>query len=221
MAGPGVEPEGVVANRPTDFDIFTEGAGRGKPEVIVLDPHGLKDAIPVKMTPTGSEGVYHCEYMPSVLGVHSVNVFFAGNPIPDSPFGVRVGPASNPSKVQASGRGLQPHGIRAQELVDFKVFTEGAGEGHATVKIIGHNAYGWLKTESGVHRLVRISPYDSSARRHTSFASAWVYPVVDDNIEIEVEDKDLRVDTSRAPGAGGPRRLRSGTGSSLRSRGPG
>ncbi len=80
---------------------------------------------------------------------------------------------------------------------------EEAGIKSSTIKIIGHNAYGWMKTESGVHRLVRISPYDSSARRHTSFASAWVYPVVDDSIEIVVEDKDLRVDTYRASGAGG------------------
>ena len=135
-AGPGIEPEGVVANKPTNFDIFTEGAGKGKPEVIVLDPHGLKDAIPVKITPSGND-IYTCEYMTTQLGVHSVNVFFAGNPIPDSPFGVKVGPASNPTKVYASGRGLQPHGLRAHETVDFKVFTEGAGEGTANVKIIG------------------------------------------------------------------------------------
>ncbi len=80
---------------------------------------------------------------------------------------------------------------------------EEAGIKSATLKISGENAYGWLKTESGVHRLVRISPYDSSARRHTSFASAWVFPVIDDKIEIEIEDKDLRIDTYRASGAGG------------------
>jgi peptide chain release factor 2 len=67
----------------------------------------------------------------------------------------------------------------------------------------GSNAYGWLKTEAGVHRLVRISPYDSSARRHTSFASAWVYPVIDDTIEIEINPADVRTDTYRASGAGG------------------
>ena len=80
---------------------------------------------------------------------------------------------------------------------------EEAGLKSATVKISGHNAYGWLKIESGVHRLVRISPYDSQARRHTSFSSTWVYPVIDDSIDIVIEDKDLKVDTYRASGAGG------------------
>ncbi len=80
---------------------------------------------------------------------------------------------------------------------------EEAGIKSSTIRISGENAYGWLKTESGVHRLVRISPYDSAARRHTSFASVWVYPVIDDKIEIQIEDKDLRIDTYRASGAGG------------------
>lgn len=80
---------------------------------------------------------------------------------------------------------------------------EEAGIRSVSYKISGKNAYGWLKSESGVHRLVRISPYDSAARRHTSFSSVWVYPVVDDNIEIEVQDKDIRIDTYRSSGAGG------------------
>lgn len=80
---------------------------------------------------------------------------------------------------------------------------EEAGIKSAAYKISGPNAYGWLKSESGVHRLVRISPYDSAARRHTSFSSVWVYPVVDDNIEIEVNPADIRVDTYRSSGAGG------------------
>ena len=80
---------------------------------------------------------------------------------------------------------------------------EEAGIKSAAYKISGPNAYGWLKSESGVHRLVRISPYDSSARRHTSFSSVWVYPVVDDNIEIDVQPNDIRIDTYRSSGAGG------------------
>ncbi len=80
---------------------------------------------------------------------------------------------------------------------------EVAGIKSATFRFSGKNAYGWLKTESGVHRLVRISPYDSNARRHTSFASAWVYPVIDDTIDIQIDEKDCRIDTYRASGAGG------------------
>lgn len=80
---------------------------------------------------------------------------------------------------------------------------EEAGLKSATIEIKGENAYGWLKTESGVHRLVRISPFDSNARRHTSFASAWVYPVIDDSIDIEINESECRIDTYRASGAGG------------------
>ncbi|MBB3808650.1 peptide chain release factor 2 [Pseudochelatococcus contaminans] len=89
--------------------------------------------------------------------------------------------------------------------VEMLELTDGeeAGIKSATLQIKGHNAYGWTKTESGVHRLVRISPFDSAARRHTSFASVWVYPVVDDRIQIDIKESDCRVDTFRASGAGG------------------
>jgi peptide chain release factor 2 len=98
---------------------------------------------------------------------------------------------------------------RWAERRGFKVETyeytagEEAGIKGATILIKGHNAYGWLKTESGVHRLVRISPYDSQARRHTSFSSVWVYPVIDDTIDIDINESDCRIDTYRASGAGG------------------
>ncbi len=78
-----------------------------------------------------------------------------------------------------------------------------AGIKSATILIKGHNAFGYAKTESGVHRLVRISPYDSQSRRHTSFSSVWVYPVIDDNVEVDIQDKDIRIDTYRSSGAGG------------------
>jgi peptide chain release factor 2 len=89
--------------------------------------------------------------------------------------------------------------------VELQSETDGdeAGIRSAAYKISGPNAYGWLKSESGVHRLVRISPFDSAARRHTSFSSVWVYPVVDDNIEIDIPDRDIRIDTYRSSGAGG------------------
>lgn len=98
-------------------------------------------------------------------------------------------------------RWAERHGYKV-ELVDYHA-GEQAGIKSATLLIKGENAYGYAKVESGVHRLVRISPYDSSARRHTSFSSIWVYPVIDDSIEIEINDSDLRIDTYRSSGAGG------------------
>jgi len=98
-------------------------------------------------------------------------------------------------------RWAQAHGYRVEEL-EYQA-GDTAGIKSATILVQGENAYGWLKTEAGVHRLVRISPYDSNARRHTSFASVWVYPKIDQTIEIEINEKDVRTDTYRASGAGG------------------
>ena len=88
------------------------------------------------------------------------------------------------------------------ELVEVSAGEE-AGLKSATLHVRGADAYGWMKTESGVHRLVRISPFDAASRRHTSFASVWIYPEIDDDFEVEINDSDLRVDTYRASGAGG------------------
>jgi peptide chain release factor 2 len=98
-------------------------------------------------------------------------------------------------------RWAERHGFKV-DLLDYHA-GEAAGIKSATLLIKGENAYGYAKTESGVHRLVRISPYDSSARRHTSFSSVWVYPEIDDNIDIEINPADLKIDTYRASGAGG------------------
>jgi peptide chain release factor 2 len=98
-------------------------------------------------------------------------------------------------------RWSEAHGYKVEMIAESP--GEEAGIRSVTYRINGPNAYGWLKTESGVHRLVRISPFDSAARRHTSFSSVWVYPVVDDNIEIDVQPNDIRIDTYRSSGAGG------------------
>ncbi len=98
-------------------------------------------------------------------------------------------------------RWANAHGMKTELLEEQEGDT--AGIKSATLLVSGTDAYGWLKTEAGVHRLVRISPYDSNARRHTSFASAWVYPVIDETINIEINESDCRIDTYRASGAGG------------------
>jgi peptide chain release factor 2 len=122
---------------------------------------------------------------------------------------MEINAGSGGTEAQDWAQMLQRMYTRWAEARGFKVeildMSEGeqAGIKSVTLQITGANAYGWLKTESGVHRLVRISPYDSAARRHTSFSSVWVYPVVDDTIEIEINPADLRVDTYRASGAGG------------------
>jgi peptide chain release factor 2 len=103
--------------------------------------------------------------------------------------------------VRMYARWAEAHGYKVEWLEESA--GEEAGIKSATLRFTGENAYGWLKSESGVHRLVRISPFDSQGRRHTSFASAWVYPVVDETIDIQILDKDLRIDTYRASGAGG------------------
>ena len=98
-------------------------------------------------------------------------------------------------------RWAERHGCKV-EVIEHQ-YGEQAGIKSATILLKGHNAYGWMKTESGVHRLVRISPFDANARRQTSFASVWVYPVVDDSIQIDINESDCRIDTYRSSGAGG------------------
>lgn len=122
---------------------------------------------------------------------------------------VEVHAGAGGTESQDWARMLERMYLRWAEGRDYKVEIIGehpgeeAGVKSATILVKGLNAYGWLKTESGVHRLVRISPFDSNARRHTSFASVSVYPVIDDAISIDIEDKDVRIDTYRASGAGG------------------
>lgn len=135
-SGPGLRPDGVTVKQPTHFDIHTKGAGRGVPEVIILDPQGHKTSVAAKVRQI-EEDVWRCDYTPGTVGLHSVNVFYAGKAIPNSPFPVRVSPSSDPKKVRAFGRGLQPTGVRVGDLADFKISTEGAGEGIPHVTILG------------------------------------------------------------------------------------
>lgn len=135
-SGPGLQPEGVSINQQTFFDIITKDAGRGVPEVIILDPLGHKTTIAAKVRQI-SQDLWRCEYMSTLTGLHSINIFYAGIPISKSPYGVRVAPISDPKKVRASGRGLQPTGVRVGDSGDFKIHTEGAGEGIPEVTVIG------------------------------------------------------------------------------------
>ncbi|CAH1121501.1 unnamed protein product [Ceutorhynchus assimilis] len=135
-SGPGLQPDGVFVNKGTHFDISTKAAGKGVPEVVILDPSGNKNSVPVKVRQT-SPDVWRCEYISNTLGLHSVNIFFAGQPIPNSPFGVRISPVSDHKKVKASGRGLQQNGVRVKDAAEFNIYTEGAGEGFPEVTIIG------------------------------------------------------------------------------------
>ncbi|XP_029167598.1 filamin-A isoform X3 [Nylanderia fulva] len=151
-SGPGLQPEGIVVHRPTFFDIFTKDAGRGVPEVIILDPQGSKTAVPVKLRQT-SPDIWRCEYVSPVTGLHSVNIFFAGKPIPGSPVGVNIAPVSDAKKCRAYGRGLLPTGVRVQDVADFVVVTKDAGEGVPDIRVIG---------PGGVNRPVQMSKVDAT-----------------------------------------------------------
>ncbi|XP_075148241.1 filamin A protein cher isoform X7 [Haematobia irritans] len=136
VTGPGVQPTGVVISKPTFFDILTHDAGRGVPEVIIIDPANHKTSVAAKVRQLEND-VWRCEYVSALQGLHSVNVFYAGTPIPNSPFPVKIAPLSDAKRVRASGRGLQATGVRVGDDADFKIYTEGAGEGVPEVRIVG------------------------------------------------------------------------------------
>jgi peptide chain release factor 2 len=142
------------------------------------------------------------------VGKHEIETLLSGEADPNDTF-LQINAGAGGTESQDWASMLLRMYVRWAEQHDYKVEIldehpgEEAGIKSATIQVKGHNAYGWLKTESGVHRLVRISPYDSNARRHTSFASIWVYPVIDDSIDIQVNESDCRIDTYRSSGAGG------------------
>ncbi|CAH8505758.1 unnamed protein product [Schistosoma turkestanicum] len=140
-SGPGIEPTGNQVGRRTFFNIFTAAAGPGNADCVILDPHGRRDTIKPLITRQGEDN-YLVEYTPKDEGLHSVNVFYAGQQILNSPFGVMVGPPCDPKQAYATGRGIQPQGIRVKDLADFKVHTEDAGEGPLEVSVIAPDGRG-------------------------------------------------------------------------------
>ncbi|KAI1239596.1 hypothetical protein IHE44_0012722 [Lamprotornis superbus] len=134
--GPGLEPVGNVANKATYFDIYTAGAGPGDVGVVITDPQGRRDTVEVMLEDKG-DNVFRCTYRPVLEGPHTICVTYAGTQIPRSPFTVNVAEACTPSAVRATGRGLQPRGVRVQDVADFKVLTRGAGSGDLRVTLRG------------------------------------------------------------------------------------
>uniref|UniRef100_A0A8W8M1Z0 Calponin-homology (CH) domain-containing protein n=1 Tax=Magallana gigas TaxID=29159 RepID=A0A8W8M1Z0_MAGGI len=173
-SGPGLEKTGVIATKRTYFEVFTKNAvpaellsdieaGKGSIDVVILDPHGRKDTIRPSISPVpGKEGTYLVEYIAMEQGLHSINIMFAGQQIPKSPYGVNVSPASNAKMCYATGRGIQPKGVRVNENADFKVHTKGAGSAEVKVHIIGPGGVEIKctctksKTEEGVYECVYI-----------------------------------------------------------------
>ncbi|XP_059813594.1 filamin-A-like [Hypanus sabinus] len=143
--GPGLESLGNVANKATYFDIYTAGAGVGNVTVTVTDPNGKEDTVSVELEDRGNN-CYHCTYRPTVEGLHTITISFAGAPIPKSPYSVTIAKACNPNACRAIGRGLQPKGVRLKETADFKVYTQGAGSGELKVLV---------KDPKGLEELVR------------------------------------------------------------------
>ncbi len=157
---------------------------------------------------TVAEGISALEKLDAEAQKRSVEALLSGEAdANDSYLEVHAGAGGTESQDWASMLARMYQRWAEREGYKVRVIEQSPGEEagikSATLEIKGEQAYGWLKTESGVHRLVRISPYDSNARRHTSFASVWVYPVIDDDIDITVNESDCRVDTYRASGAGG------------------
>nr|XP_046235140.1 filamin-C isoform X4 [Scatophagus argus] len=134
--GPGLQQMGNVANKPTYFDIYTAGAGSGDVGVIIVDSNGRRDTVEIVLENKG-DSIFRCTYVPVLEGPHTVYVTFAGQQIPRSPFTVHVSEACNPNACRASGRGLQPKGLRVKEVADFKVYTKGAGSGELKVTVKG------------------------------------------------------------------------------------
>ncbi|XP_078037195.1 filamin A protein cher isoform X5 [Augochlora pura] len=134
-SGPGLLPDGVTTNKPTFFEIFTKNAGQGVPQVAIKDPQGSLSTVPVKLFRSAPD-VWRCEYNAPLSGLNSVNIAFAGKPIPGSPYPVNVTPAVDSKKCRAYGRGILPNGVRVKDNADFTIVTNDAGDEVPGVKVI-------------------------------------------------------------------------------------
>ncbi|XP_036374347.1 filamin-A-like isoform X7 [Megalops cyprinoides] len=134
--GPGLEPVGNVTHKPTYFDIYTAGAGAGDVGVVIVDSQGRRDTVEILLENKG-DSIFRCTYRPVLEGPYTIYITFAGHQIPRSPFTVNISEASNPNTCRATGRGLQPKGVRVKEVADFRVFTRGAGTGELKVTVKG------------------------------------------------------------------------------------
>ncbi|XP_052286873.1 filamin-A-like isoform X5 [Dreissena polymorpha] len=170
-AGPGLEKTGVTVNKKTYFEVFTKetesftiDAGRGTVEVTILDPSGHRDKVKPTIAPVNKDGVYLVEYTATEVGLHSITITFSGVAIQQSPYGVNVGPAMNAKAVYATGRGIQPKGVRVKQNAEFKVHTKDAGVAEVKVQIIGPGGANVTckcvpsKTEEGVYECVYVPP---------------------------------------------------------------
>ena len=186
--------------------------GGGTTVVTAQDIENLKDLIALALEENNDEILSDCEakidLVSKQIKKNEINCFLSGeNDDLDIYLEIHAGAGGTESQDWAEM--LQRMYLKwfEKKLFKYQIISEHKGEEagikSSTLKISGNYLYGMMKSESGVHRLVRISPFDSGARRHTSFASVWVYPAIDDEIEIEIDEKDLRIDTYRSSGAGG------------------
>uniref|UniRef100_A0A3B4ZYR4 Filamin-C-like n=1 Tax=Stegastes partitus TaxID=144197 RepID=A0A3B4ZYR4_9TELE len=187
--GPGLEATGNVANKPTYFDIYTAGAGNGDVSVVIVDPQGKKDTVELILENKG-DSVFRCTYRPVLEGPHTIHVLFAGQEIPKSPFTVNIAEAMNPNACRATGRGLQPKGVRVKEVADFKVFTKGAGSGALSVSVRGPTgAEEQVKVRDAGNGVYECEYYPLKPGKYTVSITWGGQPIPRSPFEVEVGEE--------------------------------
>uniref|UniRef100_A0A8C6NZL1 Filamin C n=1 Tax=Nothobranchius furzeri TaxID=105023 RepID=A0A8C6NZL1_NOTFU len=199
--GPGLDPTGNIANKPTYFDIYTAGAGHGDISVVIIDPQGKKDTVELILENKG-DSVFRCTYCPVQEGPHKIHILFAGQEIPKSPYTVNIAEAINPNACRATGRGLQPKGVRVKEVADFKVFTKGAGSGALNVSVKGPTgAEEHVKVQDAGNGVYECEYYPLKAGKYTVSITWGGQPIPRSPFEVEVGE-EAGVQKVRAWGPG-------------------